>query len=219
LLIHSTQMRSRLLILAAALWTVISTSQTPSHNGNSHHFESGLGFFYDIPNDLAIISSKQFDQAIREKALQQTPTGQETKSINCSQMLVAAENRDESKIIQVVASPQGCAIGIVTDKNLAQLGQYSSGEIAKRFGATHPEYATFMAGKHLFWEMRSETTPNPPRNPNHEIALLITYTPTAVIEFLISARTPQDLAALGATVLKFDDGAETQLLSADAFGK
>jgi len=203
----------------AALWTVTLMAQTPDRNGKSRHFESGLGFTYDVPTDLAIISSKQFDQAIREKALQQATTGQETKSINCSQQLLAAENRDESKILQIVASPQGCATGIVIETNLAQLGQYSSGEIAKRFGAAHPEYATFIVGKHLFWAMRSETTPAPPKNPNHEIALLITYTPTAVIECLISARTPEDLAALSATALKFDDGGETQLLPAEAFRK
>ena len=221
-MVNFPQMKPSVIVFIAALYALPMMPQTvsghaPSRNASPKHFESGIGFSYDVPSDLAIISSKQFDRAMQAKATQLATTGQEMKSINCTQRLLVAENRDESKIVVFLAAPQGCATGIVTDKTLSSLGQYAANELSKRFAVVKPVYGAFTAGKHAFWAMQSEMTPNPPQNPNHEVAYLVTYTPDFVIECMLLARTPADLSALVNTHLKFEDGTETELLPSDAF--
>jgi hypothetical protein len=222
-MIHSCQMRPRSLALLLSVCATPLAAQTskgvPSDRQNlaQFHFESGLGFSYDVPSDLKVVSSKKFDATVRSEALQQATTQQEIKSINCTQQLLVAENSDESRIIYFVASPQGCATGAVNEGTIAALGQYSAREMSKRIAFVDPRYGTFKAGEHVFWIMRSEMTPKPPQNPNREFALLVTYTPSAVIECMISAGSPADFAELILTRLKFDDGAETELVPASAF--
>jgi hypothetical protein len=215
-------MKVHILTIAIALYASVAMAQAPaigsanSHE-NSRHFESGLGFSYDVPSELRIIDKKPFETAAKSLALQQATTVQEAKSINCSQQLLIAENGNESKIINFVASRQGCATGIVTEKNIDKLGQYGTSELAKRFAFVKPEFSQFKLGSHIFWVMKSAMTPNPPHNPNTEFALVITFTPEAVIECMIMARTPSDMAVLIATHVKFDDGIETELVPASTF--
>ena len=87
----------------------------------------------------------------------------------------------------------------------------------KRFAFIKPEYGRFSAGQRTFWVMRTEMTPNPPENPNRNFALLITFTPDAVIECMILARTATDMEVLSKTHMKFDDGTETELIPETAF--
>jgi hypothetical protein len=183
----------------------------------AQHFESGLGFSYEVPSDLTIINSKQFEKAAKSLAQQQGTTEAEAKSIHCVQQLLVAERRDESRIINFVAFPQDCAGGAVTEKNLANVGKYGSDQLAKRFTLISPEYSSFTVGTHAFWVMRSAMVPSPPQNPNHEIAFVVILTPQAVIECMLLARTRADLEALTATKLRFDDGAVTELIPASAF--
>jgi hypothetical protein len=79
----------------------------------------------------------------------------------------------------------------------------------------HPQSKTHL--KNLIPDHNCGSWANPPHNPNTEFALVITFTPEAVIECMIMARTPSDMAALAATHLKFDDGTETELVPASAF--
>jgi hypothetical protein len=223
LMVGSFEMRLNLLavcILSCNLRMVAQTSgtgATADRKVDAQRFESGIGFSYDVPSNLTILTSKSFDSAVRSEASREAGSSQEKKSINCTQQLLAAENRDESRIINFVASSQGCATGIVTENTIDKLGQYGAGEMAKRFAFTKSEYGKFSAGQHKFWVMRSEMAPNPPRNPNRNFVLLITFTPDAVIECMILARTASDMEALTETHIKFDDETESELVPASAF--
>ena len=215
-------MNPHTLITAISLFAAAAMAQTPAPNPttpheNPRHFESGLGFSYDVPSGLRVIANKPFESAARSLANQQATTDQERKSIDCTQQLLVAENENESKIINFVASRQGCATGIVTEKNIDKLGQYGTGELGKRFAFVKPEFGQLQSGQHSIWVMKSQMTPNPPHNPNTEFALIITFTPEAVIECMIMARTPSDMATLAATHVKFEDGTETELVPASAF--
>ena len=183
----------------------------------SHHFESGVGFSYEVLPELSILSVKPFEAAIREKALQHTTTEQESKSIQCAQLLLVAERRDESKIVEIIGFPQECAGGAITAENLELVGKYGAGQLAKKYNLINPEYGSFSAGKHTFWAMRSAMVPQPPRNPNGQIALVVIPIPGGATEWLLNGKTRADLDALMATRLKFEDGTETELIPAETF--
>lgn len=219
------------LVPANAFSSVVPPPKTPSNlqaegtSGDllkpdlktSHHFESGFGFSYEIPADLTILAIKPLEGVIREKALENATTEQESKSIQCAQLLLAAERHDESRIVEIIAFSQECAGGAITAQNLDSVGKYAAGELAKKYNLVHSESESYTAGGHKIWVMRSEMVPQPPRNPNSQVALVVVPVSGGAAECLLLARTRVDLDELMASQIKFEDATVTQLIPTGTF--
>lgn len=190
----------------------------PAERTVSHHFESGLGFTYDVPQDLTIQNAKQLDLTARAAASQRDLTQSETKSVQCGQGILMAKTRDDSRIVAITVHFQEC-IGdyALAAKNLPQIGSSALVELNKLFVLSTVQTATSKIGKHATWLMQSAISPKNPLNPNKYMAVMIVPTPQGLAEFLLQAKTDADFHALMATRIKFDDGAESEIIPAMAF--
>lgn len=191
---------------------------TPDYKA-SHHFDSGLGFVYEVPQDLTILNAKRFEAEVKSVANQQTTTKAEVKSIECGHQLLVAENHSETKIVVITGHRQECIGFSLGADNLSRIGVYGMEELNKRFVLSNTETTLSSIGSHATWLMESEILPNNPVNPNRFMAMMITPTIEGMIEILIQAKTRTDLNTLMATRIKFDDDSESEIVPATSFVK
>jgi hypothetical protein len=186
----------------------------------SHHYESDLGFTYEIPPEMKVFDSGKFESAI-QTAIDQNAGKPEfsgkAEALRCARVMVSAERADESRLVIMINQEQRCLPMDATSENLALLGPMAGDEVAKRFNTSSPEYGRFAAGDHVFWVMRAAMIPRSNEAPNRFIVVALTPSPTGMLEILLQGRTQADIEAVMATRLKFSDGAETELIPASAF--
>jgi len=183
----------------------------------THHFDSGLGFSFEVPQDLGVRNVKQLTELAKAIAAQHPLTGGEATSVRCGQGLLMAGRKDLSRVIAVFAFARECIGFPLEAGNLALVGQSGIVELAKRYEFGHTETGSFSAGKHRLWAMRSSIAPKDPAAPHRFIGVVLVPTPQGVAECMIQADTRADLDALMAVRLRFDDGAETELIPARVF--
>jgi len=198
----------------------ISGHYTPKGDMNympSHHFDSGLGFTYEVPTDLSILNAKRVLISAEKNLNQQALTKQEAKSIECGQGLLIAENHDETKVVAITAHRQDCLGFTLGVEFLSQIGSHGLDELNKQFVLSNFITARSSVGNHATWLMQSAILPKNPANPNRFIAMMVTPTPEGVAEILLEAKTRADLNTLMANRIRFDDGSESDVVPATAF--
>jgi hypothetical protein len=186
-------------------------------SNSSHHFDSGLGFSYDVPQELSIYNASNFQALLQAAASQRALTSSEEQALHCSQILLAAGSNNETKMILFIAYSQDCVGYAFTAANLPLIGRYGENVIAKRLTLQNPEDGSFTRGSHLFWALRSSMVPLDPSNHNRYIALLLVPTSQGVVQISLEARTQAALDELMATRLIFDDGVETEIIPDSVF--
>ena len=179
-----------------------------------HHFESGLGFSYDVPPQLAILDAKNFNAVLQFVNSQKPLTPEEARSAACSEGLLAAERDDEPETVVLMAHASAC-MGMALDPgNLPRIGYARLSEISRRYALTGVETEVTNLGEHPVWAMRAAIAPNDPDNPMRFLAVLLLPVPQGIVEFVLQARTRAHLDELMATQIAFADGAASQLFPA-----
>lgn len=210
-----------LLVCVMLLSSAVASTQETTSDSASHHLQSGLGFTYDVPQDLTILSASQMASDLREAENRQGEFTQgETKSIECGKGLLLAETHDETKIMALTVHYQEC-IGAysLTAKNLPQIGSSAVVELNKLFVLSDTVIASPLIGKHPTWVMQCHITPKNPRNPNKYMAAMIVPVSQGLAEFVLQAKTDAGLRELMASRIKFDDGAEGEIIPLTAFSQ
>lgn len=195
--------------VAAALQDAIR----PDSNA-SHHFQSGLGFAYEVPPQLALLNARNFNAVLQYVNSQKPMTADEARTAACSEGLLAAERDDEPETIVLMAHASAC-MGMALDAgNLPRIGNARLTEIARQFQLSSVETTVTNLGEHLVWAMRAQIAPHSPDNPMRHLAVLLLPVPQGIVEFVLQARTRAHLDELMATPISFDDGAASQLFPA-----
>lgn len=183
----------------------------------SHHFESGLGFTYNVPQGLEILDAKRADAGARAKAQKLDPTRGEAKSIECGKVVLAAEAPDHSRIVVISIHYQSCIGYPLTAEHFPEIASSGIFEVNKLFRLSNVERGQAAIGTHPILLVRSTISPVNSSNPNRFMALMIAPIQDGMAEFMIQAQTSEDLEKLMATHIKFDDGSEGELVPQSAF--
>jgi hypothetical protein len=194
------------------------SAQTGQNSGASHHFNSGLGFSFEVPEGLTVLNARQYIEAAKGIASQQSLAPGEQASIQCAQGLLIAGRNDLSRMIAVTAHARECVGYPLSADSLTVVGESGIGELTKRYEFVNTESARFAAGAHQLWAMRARITPKDTADPHRYLAVLVILTTQGVAECILEANSRADLDSLMAIRLGFDDGAETELIPDSAFG-
>ncbi|MGD0892844.1 MAG: hypothetical protein ABR923_15050 [Terracidiphilus sp.] len=192
----------------------ISESADPSA---SHSFESGLGFSLELPPDLVIMNVQKYAAMARSLALKEPMTAGEKTAVECSQGLLMAGRKDGSQMITVFFNTQDCLGFLVNAETLSAAGQSGMIKLSRRYVLSSSSTAQTTVGQHPLWAMRAAIVPKDPTDPHRFLAVLLIPTPQGIAECLMFATRQDDLDALVAIPLKFDDGAESTLIPITAF--
>ena len=183
----------------------------------SHHFRSDLGFSYEIPSDFQIFDPQDWEAKHRldangQPARSQVPESQRRKT------LLAARNEGQSKQVVVTSCTGQCMGRLQNATDLNLLLANDTLDLARNYTLRDTRYGAFTVGSHPVAVMRSAAASKAqPWEPEKQVALLITPVPGGVIEYLLQGKTRGDLDTLMATRIRFEDGAESELIPSEAF--
>jgi hypothetical protein len=182
-----------------------------------HHFNSGIGFSLEVPQDLAIANTAQVAEEARAILAGQALTSREQTSVRCAQGLLIAARKDLSRIISVTAHNEEC-IGVqMNADSLSSVGGSMMKEMAKKYDFLDRQTTRLSNGQHRLWIMRASILPKDLTDRHRFIAIVLIPINQTVAECMMGANTEADLDALMATHLKFDDGPESALIPAGTF--
>ena len=183
----------------------------------SHHFNSGYGFTYEVPQNFKIYDAKQWEEGNRMDSSGK-PVPSKIPESRRRQTLLVAMTEDQSQTVSLTVCTLAC-MGSQTNAYSLDFAMVEEiVNLGKKYNLKNTEYGTFSAGTHKFWAMRStavlkDRTWESPRY----LDLLMIPTANGVAEYFLLGKTRADLDALMATRLTFEDGAETELIPNEAF--
>lgn len=177
----------------------------------SHHFESGFGFSYDVPDSFAMLNAQKFDAVLHFVESQKGQSTADQQVAACSNSLLAAESKSHPGSVVIMAHRSVCFGFPLDTGNLPRLGYARLGEFSKRFVLSRVETSVTALGEHPVWAMRASVEPREAGNPMRYLAVLLLPVAEGMAEFVLQTQSRADLDALMATRIRFDDGAESQL--------
>jgi hypothetical protein len=183
----------------------------------SHHFDSGHGFSYEIPQNFMLLDTKQWAAAHHVDANGQ-PVPDQTPLSHRRQILLVTKPEDDSKLILLTTCTKECLGPQPMAHSMDVFLAMNIVNLARTYTLKDQEFGNFSVGPHSFLCMRSMAAVKKlPWESNIYLAVLITPITDGIAEYFLQGRTRADLDALMATRLKFDDGAETELIPQAAF--
>jgi tetratricopeptide (TPR) repeat protein len=183
----------------------------------SHRFMSSLGFDYQVPRDFLILDTGKWEAAHRVDTAGQTISSTVPEARRRHALLVAIAP-DHAQLLILTACSHQCLGSGYPSGDLTLLLANDTLDLARKYDLRETEYGKFSAGSHSFWAMRSRAAlKSRPAEPERFLALLIARVSDGVAEYFLECQTREELDALMATRLSFEDGAETRLIPAEAF--
>jgi tetratricopeptide (TPR) repeat protein len=183
----------------------------------SHHFQSDLGFSYEIPSDFRIFDPEDWEAKHHLDANGQ-PVPDRLSESSQLKTLLAAGSEDLSQIVVVTSCTGQCKVSLEDAHNLQLLLAADVVGLAKNYTLRDPSYGAYSIGSRPVAVMRSAAaSKSQPWEPEAQLALLIAPVPGGIIEYFLKARTSAGLGALMATRIQFADGAASELIPASAF--